>query len=71
MSEREENLPAFPIHPHSRDAPIFHGMSLRDWFAGQAAAGLCKTEEGFTWKVLAEDAYRMADAMLAARKAQL
>ena len=46
------------------------GMSLRDWFAGQALA--CVAHEyigGTTPKTaLAEDCYEMADAMLAARK---
>lgn len=53
------------------------GMTLRDWFAGQALMGLCRDRapggehfyETMTppfWQ-LAQDAYRMADAMLAER----
>lgn len=42
------------------------GMSLRDWFAGQAAAGLASIEDASNLKV-AEWAYEVADAMLAAR----
>lgn len=55
---------------------IFSGMSLRDWFAGQALSGLCANE-----KVLAADGgftetnfkvcYQMADAMLAARNKEV
>lgn len=42
------------------------GMTLRDWFAGQALA--MSTPD--TPKMLAEWAYRVADAMLAARQEQ-
>lgn len=47
------------------------GMSLRDWFAGQALAGMLASEtDGSTYREdhAAERAYRMADAMLTARK---
>lgn len=57
------------------------GMSLRDWFAGQALAGmtgvwLYQEREGFTAeeqvkgiKAMAKYSYHIADAMIAARKA--
>ena len=52
------------------------GMTLRDWFAGQALAGLLaaptEPEEKTFAKVLktySRNAYRYADAMLAAREA--
>lgn len=46
------------------------GMSLRDWFAGQAAGGLCAHPHGPpSWDNIARDAYTVADAMLAARDA--
>lgn len=50
------------------------GMSLRDYFAGQALAGMCAHPDGLhliTAEALREDAnlaYALADAMLAARK---
>ncbi|WP_435170754.1 hypothetical protein [Falsirhodobacter sp. 1013] len=49
------------------------GMSLRDWFAGQALSGIagCADDLGVnTWKPdqAALIAYSMADAMIAARK---
>jgi hypothetical protein len=75
--------PAFP-HPelvqdvigsdgHVKEHRVFHampGMSLRDWFAGQALAGLLADGKG---KHTAEKwaphiACRIADAMLEARK---
>jgi len=49
--------------------------TLRDWFAGQALVGLLSamahpedggTHNHYTWDT-AEDAYRLADAMLAER----
>jgi len=45
-------------------------MSLRDWFAGQALAGMCAHKDSETWKgeVVARDAYGYADYMISARK---
>jgi len=47
------------------------GMSLRDWFAGQALAGLLASgvaaARGQTCEDVAEIAYANADAMLAER----
>ncbi|WP_270374949.1 hypothetical protein [Marinicauda sp. Alg238-R41] len=48
------------------------GMSLRDWFAGQALAGICG--DGIPGshhapRETARDAYAYADAMLKAREA--
>ena len=67
---------AFPGRSYqSRD--WWKGMSLRDWFAGQALAGILadsKEERGPDETVdefrqaCAEGAYCFADAMLAARK---
>lgn len=46
------------------------GMSLRDWFAGQAIIGILPISVGNldAPKQLAVAAYEMADAMIAARK---
>ncbi len=51
------------------------GMSLRDWFAGKALAGLASNcdEAGLSsWCAapLADRAYEIADAMIAARGAK-
>jgi hypothetical protein len=44
------------------------GMSLRDWFAGQALVGLqANTAYECSWSETAEDCYQLADAMLAER----
>lgn len=49
------------------------GMTLRDYFAGQALIGILGSRQGFLIDVGTEDApewaYQVADAMLAARKA--
>lgn len=72
MSTINDGGPAFPhqdwdpaIHAQRRE----HGMSLRDWFAGQALAGMCAdpSRDG-TVAVYAAGAYEHADAMLAARE---
>ena len=70
--------PAFPTCDHA------DGMSLRDYFAGQALLGLCgnpdyvKTVKEFTKNdaragqaMAARSAYRIADAMLTARGEEL
>ena len=46
------------------------GMSLRDWFAGQALAGHISYEGGgSTFDLDATAAYKWADAMILAREA--
>lgn len=65
----DDGRPAFPVRwedmAHSNS---HHGMTLRDWFAGQALAGLLVNGGGATWDTDATDAYKAADAMLTARK---
>lgn len=50
------------------------GMSLRDWFAGQALIGLLSGQYsrngGANLKEVPEEAYKIADALLTARDAQ-
>ena len=73
--------PAFPV-PGTEYNDRYPGMSLRDWFAGQALQGLTDTypisflEDDSTsghrasqiCKNRAQAAYAIADAMLAARE---
>jgi len=64
--------PAFPTITRAESATTViekvPGMTLRDYFAGQALLGL-SNYYGFGDGV-APDAYRVADAMLAARDAK-
>lgn len=67
---KKDGGPAFPIYTPDMNLgeDAGPGMSLRDWFAGQVAAGRAgSTVSRPTPKNLAEFAYQCADAMLAAR----
>jgi hypothetical protein len=68
MTEKPTGGPAFPTIKW--DAP--QGMSLRDWFAGQALMGLIagRNYDMSTPHVVdrAGDAYTIADAMIAERE---
>ena len=68
MTQRPENPPAFP-QALTVGAP---GMSLRDWFAGQALAGFTSCSDGGGDVLMgaadtARAAYNYADAMLIER----
>lgn len=66
MTEKNDGGPAFPLH--ERDDAL-KGMSLRDWFAGQALAGLyADSRVNSSAEKAAEAVYKMADAMLKARE---
>lgn len=84
MARKDDGGPAFPeaiaIGPAGDVHPGFGGMSLRDWFAGHALAGLLSdatTIEKYTnasvkdgvdpEPFFASSAYEMADAMIAER----
>lgn len=59
--------PAFPITAGQQ--VYAQGMTLRDWFAGQALSGIISTDCSHKMNVVtrADLAYRLADAMIAAR----
>lgn len=62
------NFPAFPVPPYAgdRDNPPIKsntGMSIRDFFASSALAGLATTETTNP-KEVARMAYELADAMM-------
>jgi hypothetical protein len=65
----DDGGPAFP-KPDCAELGAQPGMSLRDWFAGQALAGMMASDEcaSDSFEDTAPSAYRLADAMLAARK---
>lgn len=58
--------PAFPRIDTAVSAPQ-SGMTLRDWFAGQALIALTQTTDLLLDDMVAHDAYRLADAMLKER----
>jgi hypothetical protein len=66
--------PAFPfINEHTHPTTINHGMTLRDYFAGQALAAVLVSSnyrEAST-KDVVERAYWFADAMLDERMEEL
>lgn len=67
-----ENPPAFPFEEKTGDGSHWHshpGMTLRDWFAGQAVTGEAATQGDSIWRAedLAERAYAVADALLVHR----
>ena len=60
--------------PYSaREIPGDSGMSLRDWFAGMALSSMDYGWFGSSTRIreMAEESYNIADAMLAARKADV
>jgi hypothetical protein len=76
MSKINDGGPAFPstiqYFPDDKNANEEQGMTLRDWFAGQALAGVTSSvnDEISVGQVegIAEIAYALADAMLRARE---
>ena len=68
-----DNPQAFPCLDSSGYGLSMHdpGMTLRDWFAGQALAGLCANLGAYSKGTLATNAaircYAMADALLSER----
>ena len=75
MSEQiDEGGSAFPVHANhvvfNDEVVAAHepGMRLRDWFAGQALAGLMADPNGSgDMDAITRHAYMLADRMLAAR----
>lgn len=65
-----ENPPAFPNHPAIQidgGPNDWIGMTLRDWFAGQAIT-MCLKDVSLGFDAWAREAYAVADALLAARQ---
>ena len=77
MSKADDGGPAFPgkaptvaMDQSGHLRRVEDGMSLRDWFAGQALQGLCAAPGTISWdqRRHAKAAYEYADAMIVARK---
>ena len=68
MTDKRKNPPAFPAKESG-----YSGMTMRDWFAGQALAGatlgaMAGPDPGAPPEVLARSCYAIANAMLAERE---
>ena len=63
---KPENLPAFPRSGNECEVSE-PGMTLRDYFAGQALNGVLAGAENIRPVEMSEFCYKMADAMLKAR----
>ena len=70
MSDKPDNPPAFPVAVPHNWSMYQDGMTLRDYFAGQALVGIITHPYGSAgqWTDAAEQAYAAADAMLEARE---
>ena len=71
MEDMRHNPSAFPQSDFCFPIPERAGMTLRDWFAGQALAGCMAAEAPdviYEEQGVAKRAYRIADAMLSARQ---
>lgn len=75
MSKQQDGGPAFPRHVAlvvngkiNFDVLPDSGLTVRDWFAGQALDPLIHLASENDTGLLALDAYKMADAMLAERE---
>ncbi len=74
MDAKHNGGPAFPhlrryVAPDTYEPIAEGGMTLRDWFAGQALAGIMTNPDDLNGAMdAALIAYGVADAMLEARK---
>lgn len=69
VNEGDSSWPAFPQHPEQGNMQLWrHGMSLRDYFAGQALTEAFQNgDTEIHDDVMARRCYEIADAMLKAR----
>ena len=65
MNKQNNGGPAFPVH---RDLEEYNpGMSLRDYYAGQALGELLHANAWVSAREVAQRSFEIADAMLEAR----
>ena len=73
MNTPQDGGPAFPAIEYETTPGTFKagGMTLRDWFAGQALTHYASEyQDRMVAKDIASQCYSLADAMLEARKAK-
>jgi hypothetical protein len=61
-----KDQPAFPTVAPSPQAEVLHGMTLRQYLAGQALVGMLAGSRGLeiTTKDFAEQSVKLADALI-------
>lgn len=68
---KSENPPAFPCGGANTGTQPYSGMTLRNYFAGQAIAGMVANDENYIYDSSARkrvyEAYFLVDAMLVER----
>lgn len=69
MEQRKDGKPGFAISIPGLGDNGAGGISLRDWFAGQAVHGVLgrASSEPLSWADISEASYRISDSMLAER----
>jgi hypothetical protein len=68
MSAQDNGGPAFPV-PNDANVNDQEGMTLRDYFAAKAMQAMCEEVSRYDqFDSCAKDAYKLADAMMEARK---
>ena len=74
MKEIQDGGPAFPNLEYTRHLregeryELKNGMTLRDWFAGQAINNIRSVYDEDEYDQLSKQAYKIADALLAERE---
>jgi hypothetical protein len=69
MVDIETGGPAFPVPANEPIHPGTTGMMLRDYFAARAMQAMCEEVSRYDqFNSCAKDAYKLADAMMEARK---
>ncbi len=70
MTNKDNGGPAFPNAENGHGFPPHLGMTLRDYFAAKVLMGCATITDADlgTVKDIAETCYKLADAMLEARK---
>ena len=68
MKARDAAFPTVVYHPTDDTIYGDYGMTLRDWFAGQALGGMVSEARPASASEIAHAAYKLADAMLTERE---
>jgi len=73
MNDFDDGGPAFPFDEYTKDGQQYKvhlGMTLRDWFAGQAMAGIDWLNSCNSYETDVAACYDMAEQMIKERNAR-